>query len=319
MIDGAAALAARTGVSKVVVGATILSLGTTAPETFVSVTAAFMGNPGLALGNGVGSIIADTGLIFGLTVLLARPPVDEWILRRTGLWQIGSGFLLVGLCVVFLMIKGVSSGAGFFVLSGREGVEAVLGRSGGLILLAGLGFYLICAYRWAQRASTGERTEDHPQKSRSVGVIVCLIVTGLVIVIVASRVLVPVAAEMARRLSVPEDVIAATLVAFGTSVPELATAVAAIRRGHPEITVGNIVGADVLNVLFVIGASASMVPLVIAPSFFLYHFPVMLLLLLCFRGFVLADRRGYFQRWQGGLLLLIYLLYVVGQYVGMLT
>jgi len=95
MIDGVVDLARRTGLPKIVIGATVVSLGTTLPEAFVSVMAAYMGNPGLALGNGVGSIIADTGLIFGLTCLLAAVPVNRYILNRTGWVQVGAATLLV--------------------------------------------------------------------------------------------------------------------------------------------------------------------------------------------------------------------------------
>ncbi len=103
MIDGVVSLAERTGLPKIVIGATVVSLGTTLPEAFVSVMAAYMGNPGLALGNGVGSIIADTGLIFGLTCVLATVPVNRFILNRTGWVQVGSATLLVVIAVGALL------------------------------------------------------------------------------------------------------------------------------------------------------------------------------------------------------------------------
>ena len=103
MIDGVVDLATRTGLPKIVIGATVVSLGTTLPEAFVSVMAAYMGNPGLALGNGVGSIIADTGLIFGLTCILAAVPVNRFILNRTGWVQVGSATLLVVIAVWMLI------------------------------------------------------------------------------------------------------------------------------------------------------------------------------------------------------------------------
>ena len=103
MIDGVVDLAERTGLPKIVIGATVVSLGTTLPEAFVSVMAAYMGNPGLALGNGVGSIIADTGLIFGLTCILASVPVNRFILNRTGWVQVGSAMLLVAIAVGMLL------------------------------------------------------------------------------------------------------------------------------------------------------------------------------------------------------------------------
>jgi cation:H+ antiporter len=126
--------------------------------------------------------------------------------------------------------------------------------------------------------------------------------------------LIPVASELAERIGVPEDVIAATLVAFGTSLPELMTAIAAIKKGHPEITVGNIVGADVLNCLFVIGAAAAARPLEIPMNFFRFHFPAMLLILFSFRCFISMNRRGTFRRWQGFWLLGLYVLYLALQY-----
>ncbi len=297
MIDGAVGLALRTGLPKIVIGATILSLGTTAPEAFVSVMAAYMGDPGLALGNGVGSIIADTGLIFGLTALIAAPPVSRWILNRTGWWQIGSAVLLVALAGLAVMINPDNP---------------IISRPMGIILLLLLAVYMIITYKWAKDGV--ETAVDEPGEPASLLITLVSLAGGLILVITASRLLIPAAGETARRLGVPEDVIAATMVAFGTSLPELTTAIAAIRKGQPEITVGNIVGADVLNVLFVIGAASFAVPLAIPPSFFMFHFPAMLLILFSFRLFISLDKGGYFRRWQGGLLVVMYVLYVTLQY-----
>jgi cation:H+ antiporter len=103
-------------------------------------------------------------------------------------------------------------------------------------------------------------------------------------------------------------------VAFGTSLPELMTAIAAVRKGHPEITVGNVVGADVLNCLFVIGAAATARPLAIPPNFFYFHFPAMLFILWSFRAFISMNKDGRFKRWQGVWLLSAYGIYVIMQY-----
>jgi cation:H+ antiporter len=141
-----------------------------------------------------------------------------------------------------------------------------------------------------------------------------LVVGGLLMVLIGARILVPSASEIAVRFGVPDDVIAATMVAFGTSLPELMTAIAAVRKGHPEITVGNIVGADVLNVLFVIGAAAAAVPLAIPENFYYFHFPAMLFILFSFRLFISMNGAGVFYRWQGYWLLGVYLVYVILQY-----
>ena len=301
MIDGVVDLARRTGLPKIVIGATVVSLGTTLPEAFVSVMAAYMGNPGLALGNGVGSIIADTGLIFGLTCFLVAVPVNRFILNRTGWVQVGAAILLVVIALASLLVA-------------PENSEPMLARWVGFFFLALLGVYLYVTYRWAKLGGEMAFEEEEAAETlMSLGRSWTLIVVGLTLVIVGARVLVPAASEIAQRLGVPDDVIAATLVAFGTSLPELMTAIAAVRKGHPEITVGNIVGADVLNVLFVIGAAAAAAPLAIPPNFYYFHFPAMLIILFSFRVFI-SMNEGVFHRWQGAWLLGLYAGYVVLQY-----
>ena len=298
MIDGAASLALRTGMPRIVIGATIISLGTTMPEMFVSVLAAWTGNPGLALGNGVGSIICDTGLIFGLMCILSRIPVKRYILNRTGWVQVGAATLLVL----------VSVGA-YVTSDGRP----VLGRGVGMFFLVLLAVYLYMAYRWARKG--GEEEEEEEQEP-DWGTLKSLFLTvaGLLGVIVSSRLLVPAAAEGAGRLGVPQDIIAATLVAFGTSLPELMTAITSVRKGYPQIMVGNVVGADVLNCLFVIGAAATARPLEVPPNFFNFHFPAMLIILYSFRFFIFMNKDGWFKRWQGVWILGVYLLYLILQY-----
>ncbi|MEA3274234.1 MAG: calcium/sodium antiporter [Pseudomonadota bacterium] len=303
MIDGVVDLAQRTGLPKIVIGATVVSLGTTLPEAFVSVMAAYMGNPGLALGNGVGSIIADTGLIFGLTCVLAAVPVNRFILNRTGWVQVSAATLLVIIAAAALMTT-------------PEDSEPMLERWVGFFFLGLLVAYMYVTYLWAQQAD-GSATADNEEAAEEllgVGMSWLLVIGGLLLIIIGARVLVPSASEIAHRFGVPDDVIAATMVAFGTSLPELMTAIAAVRKGHPEITVGNIVGADVLNVLFVIGAAAVATPLAIPANFYYFHFPAMLIILYSFRFFISMNNAGVFYRWQGIWLLTVYGVYVFLQY-----
>ena len=300
MIDGVVHLACRTGLPRIVIGATIVSLGTTAPEAFVSVMAAWMGDPGLALGNGVGSIIADTALIFGASCLVTRMPLNRFILNRTGWVQVGSATLLV---VVSVVLKYTSHG------------QPVLPRWIGVFFLCLLAGYLYVTYIWARQGAEVCIEEPELREIATVPRACLMIIGGLALVIAGARVLIPCAAELAARLGVPDDVIAATIVALGTSLPELATAITAIRKGHPEITVGNIVGADVLNCLFVIGASAAARPLAIPLNFYIFHFPAMLLVLYSFRFFIFFNKEQRFNRLQGAWLLAIYLTYLVLQYV----
>jgi len=301
MIDGVVHLARRTGLPRIVIGATIVSLGTTMPEAVVSVMAAWMGNPGLALGNGVGSIIADTGLIFGLTCMLTVVPVNRFILNRTGWVQVGAATLLVIISLSALALR-------------PEG--PILQRWVGFLFLALLGGYMYITYLWARQGSEAALVDEAADDSEllSLGKCWLMLLGGLILVVLGARILVPSAAEIAHRMGVPEDVIAATMVALGTSLPELMTAIAAVRKGHPEIMVGNIVGADVLNCLFVIGAAAAARPLEIPANFFSFHFPAMILILYPFRAFIFMNKDGRFRRWQGVWLFGVYLIYLILQY-----
>jgi len=302
MIDGVVQLARRTGLPRIVIGATIISLGTTMPEAFVSVMAAWLGNPGLALGNGVGSIIADTGLIFGLTCILTTVPVNQFILNRTGWVQVGAATLLV---IISLIVLATMPG------------QPILHRWVGFLFLLFLAGYMYITYVWAKQGGSMAIEGEQVDNSELTSLEKCwlMIIGGLFLIVVGARILVPSAAEIAHRIGVPEDVIAATMVAFGTSLPELMTAIAAVRKGHPEITVGNIVGADVLNCLFVIGAAAAARPLSIPPNFYSFHFPAMLIILYSFRYFIFRNKDGHFKKMQGAWLLGVYLVYLVLQYV----
>lgn len=300
LVSGAVQLAYRTGLPKIMIGATIVSLGTTAPEVFVSVLAAWTGNPGLALGNGVGSIIADTGLVLGVACLMSPIPLNRFILERTGWFQVGSACLLVFLaCLQWYFTAGTP----------------VLDRWVGFLFLGLLLLYIRLSYHWAKQDKS-QLAQDMPDQVSQRGTLYSLglLLTGLFLVLGSARLLIPAASEMAVRLGVPQDVIAASVVALGTSLPELVTAITSVRKGYPEILVGNIVGADVLNCLFVIGASAAAKPLAVPASFYLLHFPVLLIILFSFRIFISLDKTGYFNKLQGAWLVGLYLLYIVLQY-----
>jgi cation:H+ antiporter len=266
MIDGVVKTAYRTGLPKIVIGATIVSLGTTTPEAVVSVMAAWTGNSGLALGNGVGSIIADTGLIFGTTALLTVVPVNRFILNRTGWVQVAAATLLVIIATSALWIT--------------DG-DPILGRGVGMLFLLLLAGYMYATYIWARQGYKTALFDEEIGKSHQTSLPKCLslVLWGVFLVVLGARVLVPSAVEIAYRIGVPEDIIAATMIALGTSLPELMTAIAATRKGHPEIMVGNVVGADVLNCLFVIGAAAVANPLAVPSNFYTFHFPAMILIL----------------------------------------
>lgn len=278
LVGEAVVLSERSGLPKVVIGATIVSLGTTSPEAAVSVLAALQGDPGLALGNAVGSIICDTGLILGVAVLIDPPLLPKAIVDRQGWLQLGAGVMLVAAC---WPRDGSSPLAGGGTLTQLTGV-------GFLVLLA---TYLYLSVRWARDASghvTAELEEIEKETgdaSAPTSVIAAKLFTSIVAVVLVSHVLIPAIKIAAERIGVPASIVAATLVAFGTSLPELVTAVAASRKGHGDLAVGNVIGADILNVLFVAGASAAATPagLHASPDFFRILFPAMLAVLVVFR------------------------------------
>ncbi len=286
LVDQAVELSDNLHIPPMVVGATIVSLGTTAPEAAVSVLAAIEGAPGLALGNSVGSVIADTGLILGLACLIAPLKLDPRIVNRQGWIQVGSGVLLVLLSTPWTHLDQV------FDSGGRLSQEA------GFFLLALLAAYLYLSIRWAgQRRAEHER---HAKDGHSRAWLTVLKLVGAIAgVVVSAQVVIPGVTEAATRMAVPESVIAATLVAFGTSLPELVTAVTAARRGQGELAVGNVIGADILNVLFVAGAAAAVTRqgLEAGPNFFTLLYPSMLFILQE-SGFdqVLPDRFSRFLR-----------------------
>ncbi len=320
LVEGASGLAFRFGMPKVIVGATIVSLGTTSPEAAVSVLAAWSGNPGLALGNAVGSVIADAALIFGLGCLLVTLPADRYVLNRQGWVQFGSAVLLAIICY------------GVYALQGEQ---AILGRSIGLLLLGLLFAYLWISTRWAKVHPSGEPFQGSGEEHEEVEVDIEAVaqkplhillgfgLLGLVMVVLGADVGVQSVGEVALQWGVPQVVIAATLVAIGTSLPELVVGITSIRKGHPEILVGNVIGADILNVLFVVGASAAAAklpiidPSALRPAIFLQlHLPAMLVTLLLFRVYIfMAVRKGHFSRWMGVPLLVLYVVYSVAGFV----
>ncbi len=304
LVDGASGIAYHMGISKIIVGATIVSLGTTSPEAAVSVMAAWRGDAGLALGNAVGSIIADSGLIFGLGCMLVVLPADRFVLQRQGWVQFGSAALLAAACYILVAVS-----------------DAVIPRGFGLLLLILLGVYLYISVRWSKRHVEGEpfQMDDEQAVEKKtqapVAKLIVKSVIGLALVLVFSDVLIKCVKELAVQWGVGEEVIASTIVAFGTSLPELVIGMTALRRGQFEILVGNVIGADILNVLFVIGGSAIAAPLPIPDLFLTLHLPVMMVILIWFRIAIFsAVRKGRFTRWHGAPLMVIYVAYLVLNY-----
>ena len=304
LVANAVALSVRWGVPRTVVGATVVSLGTTMPEAAVSVLAAVQGQSGMALGNAVGSIICDTGLILGIACLIAPLRFDPGVVNRQGWVQFTCGFLLVVACLPWTVpITAFTAGGS-------------LPQIGGWLFLGLLTLYMAWSVRLARQAAAGEEPAVDVLHVGLAGVVFSL-VAAVAIVVITSSVLITAAAELAHRVSVPPSIIAATLVAFGTSLPELTVVVTATLKGHGELAIGNVIGADILNVLFVAGAAAAVTPdgLAAHSSFFFIQFPAMLFILTVFRLGIWTARDGTLRRPLGFVLLGTYVFVTVISYL----
>jgi cation:H+ antiporter len=313
LVDQAVSLSIHWGVPKMIVGATIVSLGTTLPEATVSVLAAINGNPDLALGNAIGSIIADTGLIIGLAALIGYLPVDRVIVKRQGRIQVLAGVLLALVSIPFF-----------------SGSHGNISQWMGWIFVALLIVYIYFSIRWTRNPVLNE-PEGALEKSSSVNmntsqevlleekspliIQMLKLFGGIVLVIVSSKVLIPTVEITAVRIGIPQSIIAATLVALGTSLPELVTAITAVRKGHGELAVGNIVGADILNVLFVVGSAAAVTSggLDVPVDFYKLQIPTMLIILVTFRLFS-RGKNEKITKLEGSVLLAVYIAYIVLNY-----
>lgn len=275
LVDEAVVLSSRWGMGKAVIGATIVSIGTTTPEAAVSVLSAIQGKPGLALGNAVGSIICDTGLILGLASLIAPLQFNRQLTSKLSNVQVGAGILLVVGCFPWTSpAKAFSEGG-------------TLAQLMGFVFIVLLGLYIWQSIRWAASITdAASENGDEPETgSANSFVILAKLIGSIAIIVISAQILIPSVSVIAVRIGVPKHIISATLVAFGTSLPELVTAITAVRRGHGELAVGNIIGADILNVLFVAGVSAAATQggLQADGQFFQFLFPAMLFILIVFR------------------------------------
>ncbi len=302
LVDRAVNISRHLRVPNVLIGATVVSLGTTLPEAFVSVLAAVDGSPGLAMGNAVGSIICDTGLILGMAACICPLPLDQRIVNRQGRIQIIAGVLLVAICIPYSNIGSIFETGGSFP------------QWAGWLFLG----LLVVYFYWSYRLGRGFQSsvDEFEEKPTGMAVDFAFLFLGVAVVLLSSKGLIVSAEEVAHRAAIPESVIAASLVAFGTSLPELVTVLTSVRKGRADLAVGNVIGADILNVLFVAGAAAAVTPggLKIGSEFFKSHFIVMLAVLIIFRLGIYFGKTTL-KRWVGVLLLIVYALFLLGNYV----
>ena len=284
LVTGASRVATRYGVSPLMVGLTIVAFGTSAPELVVSTAASLQGKGGLAIGNIMGSTVANVGLIVGIGALIRPIIVHRRLLQRE-----------TPLLILVLLIVMVLS------FDGR------LGQLDGLFLLGGFCFYLFRLHKWGGKLTLPDTSLEPRQEPRLGGrmyVNWIRIVLGLVLLVVGARWLVDSAINLARILNVPEEVIGATAVAIGTSIPELASTVAAALRGMGDLAMGNIIGSNIFNLGLVLGTAALVNPIELAP--FTVVAEVVPALVFCLALIPLAMSGSRVSRWEGGLLLVGY-------------
>ena len=284
LVHHAAHLAVSYRVPKTVVGAVILGFGTSLPELVVSAMAAFEGRPSIAIGNVVGSNIANVGLILGVGAVM----VTFHMQRRT----IRTDLPLGVLAALFLLIW--------------VGRSDWVSRFDGVLLLFGFALYLWGSLRYARRSRELDEAAAEPGKNLAGDVF--RIVLGLVAITAGAQLLIFGAVEIARLLEVSELIIGLTMVALGTSLPELAALIAAARKGEADLALGNIAGSNIFNILFVLGVSAVITPIPVAPVMVERDFPVMAVFSVL--AFPLLSRERRIGRTQGYVLLICFLGYV---------
>jgi len=292
-VDGSVGLAENWGMSKAMIGLTIVSLGTSAPEIFVSIMAATGGNPELAFGNAVGSNIANVALVLGVTALIAALPVKQGLLK-----QDLPALLAVTFIAAFLLHDLMLSQDDAFVLIGV------------LVIL----MYLLFRYKKEHPEDTqseAEEVEDFELKES-----IFAFTIGLVVLVVSSKMLVWGAIDIATYYGVSQIIIGLTIVAIGTSLPELAASVASARRGHHDIALGNIIGSNILNILAVLSIAAVIQPIQITQEIFFRDYGAMMAITLLLTFFIVLPRKvKQLARREGILLLLCYAAYMTMLYL----
>ncbi len=294
LVRGAARLAAQFGIPPLIIGLTVVAFGTSAPETAVSVQAAFNGTGDIAIGNVIGSNIANILLILGLSALVAPLIVSRQLIRLDVPLMIGASLVTWALAM-----------------------DGQLGRLDGMLLFGGVLAYttfLIVSSRKDKAAAEGDEFAEEfglhePPKPYAWAVNLALLVVGLLLLVGGSNFLVEGAVTLAKALGLSELVIGLTVIAIGTSLPELATSMIAAFKGERDIAVGNVVGSNLFNLLCVLGLASlvSPLPINVSANALAFDFPVMIAVAVACLPIFFAGYR--INRWEGALFVGYYVLY----------
>ncbi len=295
-VESSVDLASRFRIPKLVIGIVLVSLATTAPEFSVSFIAALRGNPEIALGNAVGSVICDDGLALALLGIFSLSP----IVIIPSVLNIAAIFMIAVQVIAFLFVV----------------FDDTLSRWEGVVLVALFASYMLFLFRQHKRGDFEDEISLHEigkRKEVSAVKLFTLFILAIVGIIFSSNFIVTSATTIARFFHISESIIAMTLIAFGTSVPEIATCIVAARKGEGAIAVGNILGADIMNICWVAGASAIVNNLPLERKDILFMFPSMFIIvvaMLCMlrMNYTLTPKKG-------GILLSLYILYLVSFFI----
>ena len=282
LTEGASALARRMNVPEMVIGLTVVAAGTSAPELFVSMVSALKDTPDMAVGNVVGSNIMNSMLIVGCAAMVAPMIISRNTVRKDIPFAIGESVLLTLLSL-----------------------DHTLGRIDGIVLL--MGFVAFMVYTLVQARSKAEETEAD-RKDRSIWLSALFVAGGLTGLVLGSNLFVDAASDVAYSLGISEGVVGLTVVAGGTSLPELATSVVAARKGQSAIAIGNVIGSNVFNILLILGLTATVSPLQIEG---ITTIDMAVMLISVALVWLFSRTRYTVERWEGTVLVGGYLVYLV--------
>lgn len=297
-VDGATSIAERFHVPEILIGATVVSIGTTIPEVMVSATSAISGHGEIAYGNAIGSVICNCSLIAAITIAFRPSAIDRSSLKTP--------LIFFSIAALVYMVSAYVYGS--------------FSRPVGFLLLALFVVYMILTIRQAfSSSSQKEEMESRPEQSLAKNLL--LLVGGAVLIAVGANLLVENGTIIAKNLNVPESVIALTFIALGTSLPELVTAITALVKGHSDLSLGNVIGANLFNLVLVSGLATVLSPFTLPQeklfagmnASLVIDIPVMLLVMLLIN--VPAMLKGRLYRIQGVLLLMIYTLFCLFQFM----
>ena len=302
LVSGASSIAAKFNISPMVIGLTVVAFGTSAPELVVSLTSAISGNTNVALGNVIGSNIANILLILGASALLC-----PLIVNKNTVWkEIPMSFL--GAFILFILgLQNIIDSESIFKIPvfGNEIVGSVT-RSNGLVLLSFFVIFLYYTFGIAKVSS-----DDEPEiKPRKTMISVLMVIAGLIGLMLGSKLLVDNAISIAKLFGVSDTLIGLTLVAVGTSVPELVTSLVAASKKQVDIAVGNVVGSNIFNIFFVLGLTSLITPLPL-PGVNVADLLVLFLTTIALFGFLFVRKKHIITKVEGSLMLAAYGAYIV--------